>query len=293
MTEIIIRKRYIYFSGIKSREIKISLPSSWIEMKERHLIAYAMSVTSELTPLHRMYVFLAELLGIGENLFRSFTHAQVDDLAKELKFITEEKNNISQCLIRSIRPKYSLIKYYGPAAGLGDLKTLELAKAGDFMAAYHNTKDVTHLNKLVAVLYRPTNIYVRMAKKISGRDLRIHFNGDSVDNRARIMARLPFHVKEAVKLNFIGYLNTLEACTPNIPRSAQSNPYGWMRIIYDLAGPVLGTTDKVEEKYALDAWMWLDGECYNRQSKEPSANTVNKIDGNANAEINKAKVNAA
>ena len=171
-----------------------------------------------------------------------------------------------------MRPRWSLIRYYGPAAGVGDIKTMEMATAADFLSAYHATQDVVNLNKLIAVLYRPTNCFIRLIKLFNGRDVRYRFNSDTVDSRAYAIARLPLHVKQAILIMFTGYLNTLEQCTPNIPRSGETNHYGWVSIPWDLAGPVLGDAEKVKKMYAMDALMWLDKECYDnkkRKSEQP------------------------
>ncbi len=128
-----------------------------------------------------------------------------------------------------------------PADGLLDLSFAEVRAADAELLLYSQTKDESHLNNMIACLYREEG-----AKQPSGRAI-IPYSDESIDKYSKMIGRVPKFKKMFILLWYtsnIHYLQTgtytidgREICFEPIFRSegGGGKSLGWSSILYDLA----------------------------------------------------------
>lgn len=96
-------------------------------------------------------------------------------------------------------------KYYGPADALTDITWLEYKDANQYHQQYLKTRDEETLNKLIAVLYRPSRLPFGIWKH------KITYKPGKIAKRAARIARLPIEQRFAIYLFYTAceqYLRT-------------------------------------------------------------------------------------
>jgi len=86
---------------------------------------------------------------------------------------------------------------YGPADEFSNLCALEFFWAQHFYDKWADTKDVQHLNKMVATLYRPTSLKAYM-NRVSRNDVRVAYNPNYTETYEKQVAEWPMLIKESI-----------------------------------------------------------------------------------------------
>lgn len=108
--------------------------------------------------------------------------------------------------------------FFGPGDRLNDVTIEEFSFAFSAYVHYLKTGNETHLNNLVAVLYRPVNDDYQKTG-----DIRIPFNQKLIVLHAKKTKRMHEDYKQGVLLFFMGVVNALEKKYPFVFRRSQAN----------------------------------------------------------------------
>lgn len=194
------------------------------------------------------------------------------ELLKTVDFISKPPTLTNQ-LFPTIRVLGT--RLYGPEEACYNITYNELIYAQLAYTNFTNTKEVKHLNELVAVLYRPRK------KKLNKRDPK--WNGDKREpfsaflyqNRSWWMRFIPWKVKYAIYVFYSGSLAHMEAEHPLCFKAGtrisstpkQSNP---AKELIDLI-PVITKNDPTKEKDILNASAYTVFDHYESARKEHEA----------------------
>src|SRR5690606_15819044 len=116
-------------------------------------------------------------------------------------------------------PKYVTVsgkRYYGPADRLSNVSIDELNFAYKFYFDWITTKDISALDRLVTVIYRP-------ARKKKRGDIREFFDKENIMGRGTVFPKLPLDQKIAIGLAFKGSVDYMFAKFPVLFPPAQKS----------------------------------------------------------------------
>ena len=218
-----------------------TLPSTWNELTKKQLLFVAEMFHKGLSvvdfKVHTLYEFLSIKL-------KDFTRINAEDgyyLCKTLDFILDEVT-LTKNLIPFIRP--GITKFYGASDGLLYCTFGEFTQAHTRFEQYAKSQDVSALNELVAILYRPQKFGWFIRRYFTDTpDPRVRFKERTFKKRALKMARIDPLIKYAVFLFFSGCCNSFPKQFPNVYRKKEdsvASENGWISLIISLAD---GKTD--------------------------------------------------
>lgn len=156
-------------------------------------------------------------------------------------FLFEKESNLTRQLLPKIRIPWSLTWLHGPTELLGNVSFLEYMKAEAAFLKYHRTKDEHHLNRLVAILYRPKSRRKATADEAQP-DNREKFNEALVEKREQLVSRLPLGTRLAVLLFFVGSRHQMTKMykevfpEPEPGEKPKKGGLGWPGVLKTLAG---------------------------------------------------------
>lgn len=99
--------------------------------------------------------------------------------------------------IRNFIPKIK--NMYGPMDALQNISILEYIHAIDHLYQYSKSKDESDLNRMIAVLWRPKQKFIRIRKffNIWNGDIRVEYNDLLVEDRSKYFEKIPSFIKLA------------------------------------------------------------------------------------------------
>jgi len=172
---------------------------------------------------------------------------------EHVKWILEE-NTLTQQLI----PKYK--GFYGPDGHFDNLRMNEFNHAE---MAYHllvQEKDITHLDQLVAILYRQGKTGYDHERNPDG-DNRIPFNFGDISWHKKRVAQWPLSVKQAIMLWYDGcrlfMLNNYPLIFPKKESGPANLNEGLFALMHSVAGDKYGTFEDVENSFVHKIMMAL------------------------------------
>jgi len=137
----------------------------------------------------------SEVAAINENLFKvaellDYFFIEEDDKVKvNLAFTRNFIGHLNVQFVRMLKKRL-----YGPGNGLTDISFLEYKDASLYYRQYLQANDEADLNRMIAVLYRPKNIFTGHKKK---------YRAEKLEKRARMVGKLPLHTRFAIYLFFM------------------------------------------------------------------------------------------
>ena len=161
--------------------------------------------------------------------------------------------------------KHKKAKYYGPADALSDISFAEYLASLNHFFDYSKTANPDALNMLIATLYRPKKWFKNKKEP---------YDVTTVENRAKIISKLPADVKHAVYLYFASsqnYINTVQDLDvgggntvdlsvlfkDSAPETSE-NSLGMVDVLYSLAETTIFTNIKdVGETNIYDVFVLL------------------------------------
>ncbi len=185
----------------------------------------------------------------------------LDELLKLQGFLYEDQdfNNWIINLV-SIDKEF----YYGPKNQFSYMLFGEFIVADMLFMNYFESENEDVLNKFIAVLYRNS---VKNYNPKSNKDIRIQFDGEFLDHRSLVIAKLSSITKQAILFNYAGVRYWLTKKYPFVFGSGKkenkqniefgNNRAGWMNIRRNLAGNVFNL-EKVDSLLLSDVLSELN-----------------------------------
>lgn len=140
---------------------------------------------------------------IGENVNR--IKNLIDYIFEKKEVEGQEKLTINLNFIKNHIPSIRAGKrLFGPSDALQNITFIEFIDAHKHFIDYIQTRDVSCLNRLIAVLYRRKRHFHFILKRLPGYNghIRIKYNENTVDRRSYRIAKLPFYKRYAIFLIF-------------------------------------------------------------------------------------------
>lgn len=236
-----------------------SLPENYNELTGKQLLQVNELLLLQLPlPVLRLKL-LQVLLGIGQFSFfmlpadlkhrllyhnHSLSGYMVDDASVSAIDWIINDNNLTEQLL----PVYN--GFYGPKKEFDNLTVKEFHVCEIAYSDYIQEQTEEHLNKLVAVLYRPCKKDYDFTLDKDG-DARIFFNPNELNYYTNIVSKWPAAAKMAIFSFYDGnreYLKTLyDEVFESSGSSAAEGDAGMYDVIRNLAGTKYGTFKEVEE----------------------------------------------
>lgn len=252
-----------YIKDSKEVLFNCKVPERWHELERKQFASIIQVMNFRKADKHTIAISLVALL-FGKENFHILT-GLTDDLLCALvpltNFLVEEKPEVKNFFPElKIRKKKSL----APADDLSNITFGEWCFIFQFYQYYQIDQDVSWLNKLIAVLYRPADPEQDPdSAKFKG-DLREVFNENLISKRAKDVAAIEKKYKDAVLAWFILAIHQVMDRRPNVfPASAENDPEApavteqpdqsrtWMSIFRELLGPKWGTAEQLKNTNAM------------------------------------------
>jgi len=169
-------------------------------------------------------------------LFWKQTDTQLNQCIKDLLFIREDinltKNNFPYlCLLTQ--------KWYAPINGFSDFKAAEYAFADSCFLRYWETKEISHLNNLISILYRKKEKNNNPSSLDYTGSFREKFNRYNIEARSKKLWCISLATKTAILLWYLGSRKAYQKKFPLIFTNSvknKANKYGWISVFRELAG---------------------------------------------------------
>jgi len=246
--------------------IRRSLPSTWNELTSRQLLFISRLYQEKLLLVDFRVKALRQFLSIKRKVFRKIDPEDAHFLCETLDFLTKEVT-----LTRNVIPVIStdLSKYYGPADAMTNCTFGEYTLASSVLDEYHKSGCETHLDQLVAILYRPKKIFWFIQKYFTDQqDPRVRFMNMTLKKRAGRISKVDHCVKHSVLLFFSGVLNSLTGLYPYVYKQKDETvdqDNGWASLIISLAD---GKTDDKSLETVMNSNLYNVFIGMNKKAKE-------------------------
>jgi hypothetical protein len=242
---------------VRGQKIVRMLPQTWQELNRWQLQEFAkLTASKELDEEELRDAITIQLLNIAWEYLKHMKRFQLNSINEKLRFLFKEEMVIEKNLFPSMR--CGLHVYHGPDDEMMNISVEELVRLDSANDAYCDSKNEKHLWEMIATVYRPTNLFIRIARMFNGMELReTTLNDVTIQRRVARIKKMNPVMREAVKLNVMGMHANLRIKFPLIYKKKETSSgggNGWMGIIDNLAGPKYGTDEDVQRK---SAWNML------------------------------------
>ncbi len=161
-----------------------------------------------------------------------------------------EKSALTNNPLPSVR--IGLRMYYGPEDKCKNIMVDEFVHAFYAYQAFKKTQKPEHLDKLIAILWRPTNPWIRFVGFLNGRDIRAKFNDRKLKVSIKKISAMPEAFKLAALLFWSGFENSLPNDFPLVfklleKHSLATESANWPDVIIELSGQKHGKPAEIEQ----------------------------------------------
>ena len=222
---------------IPAKNIVINVPSEIDEMTNDQFVKYVFYVLRYLDGKINENQFKISLtvilmdirLGLFYPFMKSEKKRELEDklvrISQLMETFIDEKNDkgAREFKLKSVRnfiPK--ILNYYGPGNCFENLTYCEYRTARGYFKSYATDTKEDDLNKMIAVLYRPSKRFWFLQKyfKSSDGERRIGFKSKSnpiyFQRRTKIISKVPFHIRYAVFIYFSACEDFLKTGKPMV-----------------------------------------------------------------------------
>lgn len=185
-------------------------PSEWKEMNSQQYLATIKILLSVESSSENVWAIPPILLNIPLKEYFQMNITQRTTLLVSFQHLREFKELPVKWLISKI--KVGVRIWHGPNEKLSNLVFAEFMYAETMLERYYKKKDSWELDRFIAIFYRPNNFLGSRPK----------FDNKQVDERAKALKNLPFHVKTAILLNYQGWKYNLKRLFPYVFQEGSS-----------------------------------------------------------------------
>jgi hypothetical protein len=257
-------------------DIKIEYPANWNELKREHLISLAQLLQRDLSPVRfRFFALLilldAVILAKREKIIDHVRHYFVKrkknrfllsslvfhDLLPTTDFLMQTSK-----LTKNLFPviKVNFANLYGPDDCLYNVSFEEFLMADRSFYDYLATGNMEHLDRLVAILYRPMrDDYIPNSSDYDG-DIRQPFNDHLIDARLEKVASIKSHFKLGVFLFMQGCKYYIAGKFPKVfnkENEGKDDGLGYLGLIDHMNGGDPTKNEKIRKLNAYEAFTRL------------------------------------
>lgn len=256
-------------------------PEKWGELTLDQLLSFCKIMLSDLTPVKKRSALALSFLGVKSRNKLVMNNAELMDIIKLQDFLFDTEADLTRFLTGSLSIKTILgfsKTYHSPGDNLKHSTVGEVAFADSYLQRYILNKKDEDLCRLIAAIYRPSNLYRKFRHRLHGGDIRVTFNDNMARKRAEKFKFLPEYLKLAILYQFKGCRTMDVRNNPELYEGkdeAAASPFGWAGVIINMAGPEIGTIDQVENMLWSNAIVFLKKIEFDRKQMEEKFRTNN------------------
>jgi hypothetical protein len=230
---------------IGSKTYQAQVKNSWSELNEREFLPVIkyLGMVEERPEAKYMLPLLCS--NIPQAHYELFGDIAAEQLLANLSFLYRFDELPSQWLVPklTVQKKWTHQALFGPKEKLKNIVFEEFMFAESFLDAYYQKKDLEHLYKFAAILFRPKG-----GNKNTTGDIREPFNRHTVDARAELIKKIDMGVLQAIVLNYNGckahmmrlfpYIFVPNETEDNAPEADQESPqksFSWLEASIKMA----------------------------------------------------------
>lgn len=195
---------------------------------------------------------------------------QMYDLLNGFDFLfkkIESKEGISLVLdshlTKNLIPAFKVggTTYYGPSDKLFNVSFSEFIHTETNLSRFVRSKEVVHLNKLIAILYRPEDPTSNPGSPDYKGDRRLPFNDHHINDLAEQISKLNHTVKMCIYLFYSGCQWWIQNQFPHVFRQkskGKDDGLGFLGLVDALTGGDVTKTEDVRKSYLMDVMIHLE-----------------------------------
>ena len=265
---------------IPSAKIHIKFPSELNELKPdqfTYLVEQFLLLLNNQISLHDFKVLIAsKFLKLKKNArFYALKEEAKEEIYDNISAIAEEMDSFltyeNECVSLKTNCTVNLLprigKLLGPDDVLSDCTAFEYKEAHSAFTQFVNTQNGEYLDRLIAILYRPRKkfLFFKMMKNDFNGQYRQEFTPKTnpllLEKRIKKVAKLPYHIKFAVFLIYLGFeefirtgeievdgnqISLADLYSNDSSESTDEKSIGLIGLFYELAeSRVFGNIDEV------------------------------------------------
>jgi hypothetical protein len=237
------------------------VPSTWNELTRKQLLRVLAELYGTTQNAGTRLRLLSLVTGFRLPLLSGLAPDVLAQLLPLVDFITSEDHQLTAQLLPTLRlPGRHVTEpvavLHGPARSLSNVTFGEFIYADTFFIHYHRTlqrvrlnNSSAHLDKFLAVLYRPSKRNPDPEADDWNGDVRVPFNENHLERRAPRLAPLPEVEKLAVLTWYRGCRQQLATEFPNVFAQAEETTVPqqapqWDKVLRKLSGGAFGAVQQ-------------------------------------------------
>ncbi|TPG71977.1 hypothetical protein [Hymenobacter nivis] len=231
------------------------VPSSWNELKRRQLLAVVAELYAPARP-GRPLRLLSVVTGFPLPLLGTQPVVVLAQLLPLAHFLEAEDQLLTEQLLPTLQlpgrhVTERAVTWHGPRGHLRNVLFGEFIFADTFFVLYALHGKAEHLDKFLAVLYRPRRVGASPASADWTGDVRLPFNEHQLENRTPRVGPLGILERQAVLTWYRGcraqlaqeFPDVFVAADEDAKKRATKAP-DWARVLRKLAGGAFGAVDQ-------------------------------------------------
>jgi hypothetical protein len=239
---------------------KLLCPGSFNELSRTQLLTIIELLYATGDETRKRFRMLRELFNYGRSTKTSWIlrwkmspEAYVE-MFPLTDFIFKE-SDLTKNLLPSVRVPFSFKKLSGPDDRLNNIVFIEFIKCERFYNKFQKTREVKHLDKLIAVLYRAKK---KSYDPLKDGDIREKYIDENkfIDHQAKLISRLPIRVRLSILhyyhgcrnyiFNYPAYKQVFKKVEKIVDVNQRANikeDYSWEKALMNMAATVKDTED--------------------------------------------------
>ena len=267
---------------IKFNGHQFEVPALWDEITSEQMIQVAPLIFGPPeTLLIRKGLVLQVLLPAVKRYYNRLTDFQKWDLFNTVDWIF--KDFTGRSVVRHF--KHKEVEYHLPEDNLRKESIIAYAFADTYFQHFIDSRDPAWIDKVIGCLARQVGSKQYPALQRAEGDIREHFSTSRSQERSEVFADLPFGVKNAILLFFMGSKKYISKQYEVLFTQKEPEPdgkkkhsfgqkkipkpeYGWIGVIYDLAQQnTFGGFDQVKHQFLHTCCYYLTKLKYEQEER--------------------------
>lgn len=207
------------------------------------------------------FLISASDLSFAANIFNFLFKTEKDKKGEETKYLYSRLN---VNLLKSF--KHKGVEYIGPADALTNCLFAEYIHTETSYVDYCRTREPMHLQKIMAVLYRPADPKNKPDSIDYTGDCREKFNDFLISERAAIFTDVHPRIKNMIYLFYSGCHNYIHASYPDVfsgggsssPKKQAETFTGFMKLVNALANNDVTKNEQIRQSYLWEVLVTLN-----------------------------------
>jgi hypothetical protein len=231
------------------------VPSTWNELKRKQLLAVLAELYGSPQDAGLRLRLLSVVTGFRLPVLSGLLADVLAQLLPLVDFLSSEDHLLTAQLLPTLRlpgrhRTEPNVTWHGPARSLSNVTFGEFIFADTYFSQYSRYHRPEHLDRFLAVLYRPGKRHVNLEAADWNGDVRVPFNENHLEHRCKVLAGVNNQLEKLAVLTWYrGCRTQLATEFPDVfvAAEATTGPQPapqWDRVLRKLAGGAFGTVQQ-------------------------------------------------